>query len=79
MPRYFFDFRNGYPHRDETGEELADDQAAWHEALKFTREVEDKLAPGGRWFLEVRRHSDPIFRIEINSQWIEDSSADAAG
>jgi hypothetical protein len=78
MPRYFFDFANGNPHTDDIGEELSDDWAAWREALKITREVEDTLAPGGRWFLEVRRDADPVFRIEINTQWFETNRPDEA-
>jgi len=71
MPQYFFDFSNGTPHRDEVGEEMSDDRAAWREALRITRELEDVLTPGGRWYLEVRREDTPLFRIEVTSHWFE--------
>ena len=40
MPRYYFDIENGQPYRDEIGEDLADDRAAWRTAVRRTREIE---------------------------------------
>ena len=71
MPRYFFDFENGQPHRDEVGEALSDDRAAWREALRHAREIEDVLAPGGSWSLEVRSGDASIFRIRVLSEWLK--------
>jgi hypothetical protein len=70
MPRYSFDIarNNKQFHRDEMGTELADDQAAWKEAMRCIREVEDVLSPGDRWRLTVRRDNIRIvFRIEIKT------------
>lgn len=66
MPRYYFDIENGRPHRDEVGEDLPDDAAAWRSAVRLAREIEDVLDPGGTWNLEVRHHT-PLFRIEVKS------------
>ncbi len=70
MPRYFFDIENGRPHRDEEGEELQDDQAAWRAAVRVTRDIEDVLAPGGSWRLTVRSREAPIFTIEVKTEWL---------
>jgi hypothetical protein len=40
---------------------------AWQEALRVTREIEDTLAQGETWRLEVRRDV-VVFRIEIKSE-----------
>jgi hypothetical protein len=45
MPRYFFDMTDGKPYRDGIGQELEDDRAAWREALRVARDIEDLLAP----------------------------------
>ena len=70
MARYYFDIDNGHPHRDEVGEDLPDDQAAWRAAIRFSRDIEDKLAPGGTWNLLVRSREAPVFRIEIKTEWV---------
>jgi hypothetical protein len=69
MPRYSFDvLRNERQfHRDEVGTDLADDRAAWKEAMRCVREIEDVLAPGGQWRLTVRRDVRIVFRIEIKT------------
>jgi len=67
MPRYFFDIKNGQPLRDVLGEQLSDDAMAWQEALRVTREIEDTLAQGETWRLEVRRDV-VVFRIEIKTE-----------
>ena len=70
MSRYFFDIQNGRSHVDEIGEELLNDEAAWHSAKRLTRDIEDTLAPGGQWTLEVRNSGRKIiFRIAIQSEW----------
>lgn len=68
MPRYFFHISNGRPHEDELGEELPHDRAAWKEAMRRAREIEDVLAPGGTWRLEVRSGEDAVFRLEVKSE-----------
>ncbi|WP_458194122.1 DUF6894 family protein [Bradyrhizobium sp. UFLA05-153] len=61
MPRYYFDIHNGHPYRDELGEDLPNDEAAWRTAIRLARDIEDKLAPGGVWKLVVRtREEAPV-------------------
>jgi uncharacterized protein DUF6894 len=67
MPRYYFHIENGQPHRDAVGEDLPGDAEAWQEALLATRDIEDVLAPGGTWRLEVQRDRT-VFRIEIRTE-----------
>ena len=43
----------------------ADDRAAWLEALRFTRALEQVLAPGEGWRVEVRKDDVTVFRLEI--------------
>ncbi|WP_458197042.1 DUF6894 family protein [Bradyrhizobium sp. UFLA05-153] len=53
------------------GEDLPDDPAAWRTAIRLSREIEDNLAPGGTWRLEVRsREEAPFLRIEIKTEWM---------
>jgi hypothetical protein len=71
MARYYFDINNGHPYRDEVGEDLANDAAAWMAAKRLTRDIENVLAPGQSWNLEVRRRDEnPIFRIRIETELI---------
>ena len=72
MPRYFFDMTDGKPYRDGIGQELEDDRAAWREGLRVARDVEDLLAPGGNWLLQVRRDV-VVFRIDIRSEWLTEN------
>ena len=53
MPRYFFHFEGQQPHTDTTGEALTDDEAAWREAVRLSRDVEHALRPGDSWTLSV--------------------------
>jgi hypothetical protein len=71
MPRYFFHIDHRHPHVDELGEQLPDDAAAWAEALRLTRDIEDRLRPGDRWSVEVRRHSKPIYRVSVTTELLE--------
>jgi len=43
MARYFFHFEGQQPHTDTTGETLLDDDAAWREAVRLSRDVEHAL------------------------------------
>jgi hypothetical protein len=75
MPRYYFDIENGDPYRDEIGEDLSDDQAAWRSALRLSRDIEERLAPGGTWRLQVSNQQQaPLFKIKIRSEWVEANS-----
>jgi hypothetical protein len=71
MPMYFFDIRNGATHADEIGNELPNDAAAWREALRTAREIEDVLAPGNNWSMTVRREGTPLYHVEIRSELLE--------
>ncbi|WP_433960667.1 DUF6894 family protein [Bradyrhizobium guangdongense] len=73
MSRYYFDIQNGHPYRDEVGQDLQDDHEAWRQAVRLTRDVEDRLAPGGTWRLEVKRDETTVFRLEVRSEITEDS------
>lgn len=68
MPRYFFDADDGRLYREDAGQNLADDRAAWLEALRFTRALEQVLAPGEGWRVEVRKDDMTIFRLEIRTE-----------
>ncbi|MBU6464852.1 MAG: hypothetical protein KGL35_27895 [Bradyrhizobium sp.] len=72
MPRYFFDFHNCLLGRDEIGEELPDDAAAWREATIFAgqlfKEIDGKLGPGDGWKLSVTdQDRTPLFLIDIST------------
>lgn len=70
MPEYFFNIENGHPSQDEVGDVLKDDRAAWQEAMRRAREIEDVLRPGGAWQLEVRTRDGPLFRVRITTEWV---------
>jgi hypothetical protein len=68
MPRYYFNIHGDHPFQDELGEELADDAAAWVEALRLSRDVEGKLNPGQRWQLYVVENGTPVFIVSVASR-----------
>jgi hypothetical protein len=68
MNRYFFHVDGNKPHRDEMGEDFADDAAAWAAALRFTRDIEDGFHPGHTWRLEVHDGVVPVYFIEITTR-----------
>jgi hypothetical protein len=57
MPRYFFHVHGVRPCRDEVGEELPDDEAAWAEATitagELFRDIDGQFQPNQEWTLEV--------------------------
>ncbi len=65
MPRYFFKITNGQPYVDNEGEELRDDVHAWEAAKRLTRDIEDNLAPDGRWQVEVGDANGPLYLISV--------------
>jgi Domain of unknown function (DUF6894) len=65
MPRYFFHFEGQQPHTDTTGEALHDDEAAWREAVRLSRDVEHALRPGDSWTLSVFDGSEPVFVLAM--------------
>jgi hypothetical protein len=70
MARYYFHIEHAQPHTDELGEDLPGDAAAWAEALWLMRDVEDRIKPGDKWILKVRRHSEPIYWIQVITEQV---------
>jgi hypothetical protein len=73
MPRYFFHVRNIPPAQDAIGEELPNDEAAWHQvttlAGEIFRDIDGKLRPGQEWGLEVTEQGGaPLFQINISTR-----------
>ena len=68
MPRYFFHFEGTRPHRDTTGENLSDDEAAWREAIRLSRDIEHGVRPGDDWTLRVFDDSEPVFVLAMITQ-----------
>jgi hypothetical protein len=73
MPRYFFNVRYGEEsYRDEVGEELPDNLAAWQEATasagQSIRDLDGRLVPGTAWCLEVVcENGSTIYSIEVKT------------
>lgn len=67
MKRYFFHIEGESPYRDEIGEELRDDEAAWREAMRMVRDVESNLRPGQSWHLDVRAGRVAVYLVEIKT------------
>jgi hypothetical protein len=65
MPQYFFHIDGDHPSRDESGEQLENDAAAWAEALRLSRDIEGKMKPGQRWRLYVVETGEPVLLISI--------------
>jgi hypothetical protein len=61
------------PSRDDRGEELKDDEAAWHEATlvagEIFKDIDGKFRPGQEWSLEVTDDQQKLlYLIQINSK-----------
>jgi hypothetical protein len=67
MARYFFHIDGEHPHRDEVGEDLPDDRAAWLAAMRLARDIESNLRPGQDWHLDVREEDTPVYFVEIKT------------
>ncbi|MET0222396.1 MAG: tRNA 5-methylaminomethyl-2-thiouridine synthase [Tardiphaga sp.] len=67
MTRYHYDISGDHPFRDEDGMEQADDRAAWREATRLTRDIEDHLRPNGMWKLTVRTDTRLVYLIEVTA------------
>jgi hypothetical protein len=75
MARYFFNVHNVGSRPDMEGEELPNDEAAWHEATiiagELFKDIDGKFRPGQEWSLEVtdeRRNS--LYFIRVSAQKI---------
>jgi Domain of unknown function (DUF6894) len=73
MPRYFFDVHDNSPSLEEVGEELPNDEAAWHEATitagEIFKNIDGKIRPGQKWSLDVAdQNRNPLFLIRISTK-----------
>jgi hypothetical protein len=68
MARYYFHIDGHRPHRDEVGEECADDSVAWQSAIRLTRDIEDGFQPGHSWQLEVHHDKLPVYIVAITTR-----------
>ncbi|MDA9420738.1 MULTISPECIES: DUF6894 family protein [Bradyrhizobium] len=67
MTRYSFMISDGGVFSDS--EELPDDEAAWHQAVRTVRDIETTLSStGGDWSLVVHRGGHPLYRIDVRVQ-----------
>ncbi|MGH1592216.1 DUF6894 family protein [Methylobacterium phyllosphaerae] len=64
MPRYFFDFHDGEPHRDDHGTLCADLEAARREAMLTLPEIARLAIPSGSddqaFTMAIRNESDVV-------------------
>jgi hypothetical protein len=67
MARYFFHIDGQNPYRDDVGEELPDDSAAWRTAMQLARDIESNLQPGKDWHLDVRAGRVAVYLVEIKT------------
>ena len=67
MPRFYFHIDEENPHRDEVGEDLPDDAAAWQTAMRVARDIESNLSPSQSWHLEVRDGKATVYQVEIKT------------
>jgi hypothetical protein len=73
MPRYFFNVHYERPSYDQQGEEFADRQAAWHDAVVSTgRSLMDlggRFPPGRTWRLEVAdEFEDTLYVVHVRTE-----------
>ena len=67
MSRYFFHISGADPFQDLEGMDLPDDKAAWREAKRLVRDIENNLEPGEEWQLEVLDGGGPVFVLSLKS------------
>lgn len=65
MRTFRFDISGPRPFQHVDGTQLPSSDAAWNEAVRFVRDIEDALEPGDSWTLDVSEDGTPIFRIAI--------------
>ena len=75
MARYFFNIHDEGSDPDKEGEELPNNEAAWHEATLITGELfkdfAGKLRPGQEWSLEVTdERRNPLYFIRVSAEEI---------
>ena len=67
MTRYFFRIDGERAHRDQVGEDLNHDEAAWQISVRALRELEYGFNPGDDWQLQVFHEDVPMFLIKVSS------------
>jgi hypothetical protein len=75
VSRYFFNVHGEVSGPDQVGEELPNDEAAWHEATliagELFKEVDGKFRPGQEWSLEVTdERRNPVYFIRVSAEQI---------
>jgi hypothetical protein len=75
MPRYFFNVHHEGLRPDTEGEELPDNEAAWHEATvvagDLLRNMDRKFQPGQEWRIEVTdERRNPIYILRVYAEEI---------
>lgn len=69
MTLYHFDIAGEHPFTDDMGLEKTDDSAAWREALRLTRDLEENLQANGTWALTVRSGARVVCSIIVTSSF----------
>ena len=64
------------PSVDEEGEELPDNETAWHEATiiagEIFRDIDSRFRPGQNWSLEVTdEQRKPLYIIQISAKQMD--------
>lgn len=74
MPRFYFNLSDGnrWNDRDDLGQELPDQQAAWAIAIRYAsdslRDLDGDLQPDTDWRLEVRTEDGArVFQVSIRA------------
>ena len=73
MPRYFFNVYHEASEKDEIGEELPDQHAAWREATvtagQMLQSLDGKLQPGLDWRMEVTdEFANTLYVINVSAK-----------
>jgi hypothetical protein len=75
MARYFFNIRYDGSGPDTEGQELPNDEAAWHKATlvagELFKDIDGKFRPGQEWSLEVTdERLNPLYFIRVSADAI---------
>jgi hypothetical protein len=75
MARYYFNIHHEGSGPDIAGEELPDNEAAWHEATliagELFKDIVGKFKPGQEWSLEVTdERRNPLYFIRVSAEEI---------
>jgi hypothetical protein len=75
MARYYFNIHRENSEPDKEGDELPNNEAAWHEATLIAGElfkhIDGKFRPGQEWALEVTdERRNPLYFIRVSAEEI---------